>query len=190
MKVDLDPDLVARGVKDALTGGKALLTDEELKAVLAALRIELRTQQEQARKEIGERNRKDGEAFLAENKTRRVTLPSRPTESSGPGRSEAHGETSSATIVAPCSTARSSTAAQPQPAGGLPQGPDQGLGERSSSCPGSVAAPPSRPRQRQGRRTIGPTPLIFEVELLSIRKRPRPVPQPESSAGRAWRSAD
>lgn len=76
--VELDPELVARGVRDALTGGKTLLTDEELKAVLAALRIELRTRQEQARKQLGEKNRKEGEAFLAENKTREgvVTLES------------------------------------------------------------------------------------------------------------------
>lgn len=78
MQVELDPELVSRGVRDALTGGKTLLTDDELKAVLAALRIELRSRQEQAQKELGEKNRKDGEAFLAENRTRQgvVTLES------------------------------------------------------------------------------------------------------------------
>ena len=76
--VELDPELVARGVRDALRGDKTLLTEEELKAVLAALRIELRTRHEQALKSLGETNKKEGEAFLAENRTREgvVTLES------------------------------------------------------------------------------------------------------------------
>jgi FKBP-type peptidyl-prolyl cis-trans isomerase len=66
------------GSEDALTGGKTLLTEEELKAVLAALRIELHTRQRQALKDLGEKNKRDAAAFLAENKTREgvVTLPS------------------------------------------------------------------------------------------------------------------
>lgn len=76
--VELDPELVARGVRDALMGEATLLTEQELKAVLAALRIELHTRQEQARKQLGEKNKKEGQAFLAENKTREgvVTLES------------------------------------------------------------------------------------------------------------------
>jgi FKBP-type peptidyl-prolyl cis-trans isomerase len=78
MQVDLDAELVARGVKDALSGDETLLTDEELKAVLAALRIQLRTRQEQALKQLAEKNKKEGEAFLTENKTREgvITLES------------------------------------------------------------------------------------------------------------------
>ena len=53
--LELDPELVAHGVRDALTGDGTLLTEEELKAVLAALRIELRTRREQ---QLAEKNRK------------------------------------------------------------------------------------------------------------------------------------
>ena len=76
--VDIDPAIFARGVKDALTSAKPLLTDEEMKTVLTALQGELRKQQEDAARVAGEANKKAGEAFLAENKTKEgvVTLPS------------------------------------------------------------------------------------------------------------------
>ena len=76
--VDIDPAIFARGVKDALTSAKSLLTDEEMKTVLTALQGELRKQQEDAARVVGEANKKAGEAFLAENKTKEavVALPS------------------------------------------------------------------------------------------------------------------
>jgi FKBP-type peptidyl-prolyl cis-trans isomerase FklB len=76
--VDIDPAIFARGVKDALTSAKPLLTDEEMKTVLTALQGQLRQQQEVVARAAGEANRKAGEAFLAENKTKDgvVTLPS------------------------------------------------------------------------------------------------------------------
>jgi FKBP-type peptidyl-prolyl cis-trans isomerase FklB len=76
--VDIDPAIFSRGVKDALTSAKPLLTEEEMKTVLTALQGQLRQQQEVAARATGEANRKAGEAFLAENKTKDgvVTLPS------------------------------------------------------------------------------------------------------------------
>jgi FKBP-type peptidyl-prolyl cis-trans isomerase FklB len=67
---DLDADLVARGVKDALTGAKNPLTADEMKAALAALRSDFETKRVEARTLLAEKNKKEGEAFLAENKTR------------------------------------------------------------------------------------------------------------------------
>jgi FKBP-type peptidyl-prolyl cis-trans isomerase FklB len=76
--VDIDPAIFARGVKDALMSAKPLLTEEEMKTVLTALQGELRKQQEDAARVAGVGNRKAGDAFLAENKTKDgvVTLPS------------------------------------------------------------------------------------------------------------------
>jgi FKBP-type peptidyl-prolyl cis-trans isomerase len=75
---DLDADLVARGVKDVLTGAKMLLTEEEMKAALEAARKDFRTKQAEVLKQLAEKNKKEGEAFLAENKTKEgvVTLKS------------------------------------------------------------------------------------------------------------------
>jgi len=83
--LDIDPDILARGLKDAMAGQKTLLTEEEQKAVLMALQTEMRKKQEEmrkaaleAQKKAGEANKKEGDAFLAENKTKEgvVTLPS------------------------------------------------------------------------------------------------------------------
>jgi FKBP-type peptidyl-prolyl cis-trans isomerase len=76
--VPVDPAIVARGVKDAMAGGKVLLTDDEMKAVLTQLQTEVRAGAEAKAHEAGIAPRKAGEAFLAENKTKEgvVTLPS------------------------------------------------------------------------------------------------------------------
>jgi len=83
--VPVDAALVSRGVRDAMTGAKPLLTDDEIKAVLTKLQNDVRTQQQAKMAEAqaaahtaGLGNRKEGEAFLAANKTKEgvVTLPS------------------------------------------------------------------------------------------------------------------
>lgn len=73
----LDPDLLAKGIKDAYSGGKLLMTDQEIQETLTAFQKEMRTKQEAANKTAGEKNKKDGEAFLAANKTKEgvKTLP-------------------------------------------------------------------------------------------------------------------
>jgi FKBP-type peptidyl-prolyl cis-trans isomerase FklB len=75
--VDIDPAIFSRGMKDALAGGKLLLTDDEMKAALTKLQSDLRAKQEQAMQKAGEVNKKTGEDFLAQNKTKEgvVTLP-------------------------------------------------------------------------------------------------------------------
>jgi FKBP-type peptidyl-prolyl cis-trans isomerase len=74
----IDPALAARGFKDALAGSKALLTDEDEKAALAQLQTEVRGKMEAKAHEAGAAARKEGDAFLAANKTKEgvVTLPS------------------------------------------------------------------------------------------------------------------
>src|SRR5579859_3748746 len=62
----VDPALVSRGLRDALAGGKTLMTEDEMKAALQQLRGQV--QQAQADGE-GEGNRKAGEAFLEANKS-------------------------------------------------------------------------------------------------------------------------
>jgi FKBP-type peptidyl-prolyl cis-trans isomerase len=68
--VELDADLVSRGLKDALAGKKTLLNEEEIKLGLSALQIELRTKAVEAAKKLGEKNKQEGEKFLTENKTK------------------------------------------------------------------------------------------------------------------------
>jgi FKBP-type peptidyl-prolyl cis-trans isomerase len=76
--VDVDPSILAQGLKDGFAGGATLLTDEEMKAAMAALQADMRKKQEAEMQLAGEANKKEGEAFLAANKTKEgvVTLPS------------------------------------------------------------------------------------------------------------------
>jgi FKBP-type peptidyl-prolyl cis-trans isomerase FklB len=74
----IDATVVQRGMKDALAGDKTLMTEEEAKAALMALQVSMRKKQEEQVQQMAETNKKDGDAFLAENKTKAgvVTLPS------------------------------------------------------------------------------------------------------------------
>ncbi len=76
--VDVDPAILLRGLKDALAGGKTLLTDDEAKTAMVAIQADLRKKQEAKMAVVGDANKKEGDTFLAENKTKEgvVALPS------------------------------------------------------------------------------------------------------------------
>ncbi len=80
--VGVDEGLVIQGFRDALSGGKTLMTEQEVRAALLEKQNELKSKQaasqaEQSR-ELAAKNKKDGEDFLAGNKKKDgvVTLPS------------------------------------------------------------------------------------------------------------------
>jgi FKBP-type peptidyl-prolyl cis-trans isomerase len=76
--VELDPAMVARGMRDALSGAKSAMTDEEIRATLTELRTQLQQKQAAVAQEASAKNKQEGEAFLAANKGKEgvVTLPS------------------------------------------------------------------------------------------------------------------
>ncbi len=76
--VDIDPVLFAEGLKAMLAGSKTLLTDAEAKAVISQLQMAMVAKQAALAKAAGEKNKTEGEAFLAANKAKEgvVTLPS------------------------------------------------------------------------------------------------------------------
>lgn len=77
--VEVDVDLLMQGVKDALSGGKTLMTVEEALATLEGLQIDQRIVEAGLnRKATADKNKREGEAFLAANKNKEgvVTLPS------------------------------------------------------------------------------------------------------------------
>jgi FKBP-type peptidyl-prolyl cis-trans isomerase len=76
--VDVDPNIVAQGLRAALAGGKTLLTQEEAQAALTEVQNDLRKKQQEKMQVTGEANKKEGEAFLATNKAKEgvVALPS------------------------------------------------------------------------------------------------------------------
>jgi len=74
----LDPALVARGMKDAMTGGKTVLTEDEARTAVQQLQSSVREKMEAKTKEAGVENRKQADEFLAANKSKDgvMTTPS------------------------------------------------------------------------------------------------------------------
>jgi len=68
--VGVDPAIVSRGLRDAMSGKKTLLTEDEMKAALQQLRADVQQQQQAKMHAAGDANRKAGEAFLQANKSK------------------------------------------------------------------------------------------------------------------------
>jgi len=68
--VDIDPTILARGIKDAVTGAKPALTDQEAQAALQAFQIEMKAKMEAKAAEMGSANKQAGDAFQAQNKAK------------------------------------------------------------------------------------------------------------------------
>ncbi len=76
--VDIDAAIFAKAVADVLSGAKPEMTPEESRAVIVAFQGELRKKQQAAAAAAAQKARKEGEAFLASNKSKEgvVSLPS------------------------------------------------------------------------------------------------------------------
>src|SRR5881396_851091 len=64
-KVDVNPDILAAGIKDSLAG-KPQLTPDQVKDIMAQFEKDM----EQKQKQLGEKNKTEGAKFLAENKAK------------------------------------------------------------------------------------------------------------------------
>ena len=76
--IDVDTAALIQGLKDSLGGNKTLLTEDEARAALMQLQKEVQAQQQAKAAQAGDANKKEGETFLAANKSKEgvVTLPS------------------------------------------------------------------------------------------------------------------
>ena len=175
--VDFDPALVGQGVKDAMAGGKTRLTEEEMKAVLTEVQNE-KTQ------EVANKNKSEGDAFLAANKGKEgvVTLPSGLqykilTAGTGakPTASESVVCNYRGTLVNGTEFDSSYKRGQPAtfPVTGVIKGWTEALQLMPVGSKWQLFVPSSLAYGENGqpRGGIGPnTALLFEVELISIEK--------------------
>ncbi|MEA3274432.1 MAG: FKBP-type peptidyl-prolyl cis-trans isomerase N-terminal domain-containing protein, partial [Pseudomonadota bacterium] len=76
--LEVDPDHFDRGLRDALSGNPPLLTEEQVRTVIADTQSELKRKQLARQRELPLKNRQEGEAFLAGNRGKAgiVTLES------------------------------------------------------------------------------------------------------------------
>src|SRR5271154_2442059 len=193
--VDVDPNILLRGMKDAIAGGKTVLNEDEAKAVMTNLQANLRKEQAEKAQQAGEANKKAGDAFLAANKTKDgvVTLPSGLqykilTEGTGPK------PTATDTVV--CNykgtlldnTEFDSSYKRGQPAtfpvGQVIKGWTEALQLMPVGSKWQLFVPSDLAYgQRSPGGEIGPnSTLVFEVELLSIQPKPEPKAAPAGAA--------
>jgi len=76
--INVDLDLVIKGMRDVLTGGKLSMTEEDLEKTMTAFQADVQKRYQERVKAVAEKNKQAGEAFLAENAKKEgvVTLPS------------------------------------------------------------------------------------------------------------------
>jgi len=78
LEMDINLELVIRGLRDGYTGGKLIISEEESRKVVAAYQQELTAKQAAAKQVAADKNKKEGDAFLEENKKKEgiITLAS------------------------------------------------------------------------------------------------------------------
>ena len=76
--LDIDLDILLRGLQDNHTGAALAMTPQEVTEILTRTRQEMMAKQQEQQRLAGEKNKKEGDAFLVQNKARTgvVTLPS------------------------------------------------------------------------------------------------------------------
>src|SRR5215475_6141602 len=181
--IDLDPALLARGFKDASTTGKPLLTEQEEQAALMAYA-------EEVRKKIETVNQKEGEAFLAANKVKPgiTTLPSGleyKVITAGTGPKPTAQDTVvcnyRGTLVNGKEFDNSSKHGGPTeiPVSGVIKGWTEALQLMPVGSKWELYIPSDLAYGGRETGPIGPgSTLVFEVELISIKEKPKEEPKP------------
>src|SRR6266567_6026457 len=183
-KVDINPDILAAGIKDAIAG-KPQLTQDQVKEVMAQFEKDM----EQKQKQLGEKNKTDGAKFLEENKKK----PGVKTTASGlqyKAEKEGTGAQPKATDMVTVNyrgtlidgTEFDSSYKRGQPAtfpvNGVIKGWTEALQLMKQGSKYQLVIPSNL---AYGERAMGPdigpnATLIFEVELQDVKPPPTPAP--------------
>jgi FKBP-type peptidyl-prolyl cis-trans isomerase FklB len=193
-KVDISPDILATGIKDAIAG-KPQLTPDQVKDVMAQFEKDM----EQKQKQLGEKNKTEGAKFLEENKkkegvkTKNVALPDGKTaelqykvikEGTGPQPKATEMVTVNyrGTLIDGTEFDSSYKRGQPAtfPVNGVIKGWTEALQLMKQGSKYQLFIPSNL---AYGERAMGPdigpnSTLIFEVELMEV----KPPPTPASKA--------
>ncbi len=193
--VDVDTEVLLRGIKDVLGGGNLVMTDQEAQSILTNLQADLHKKQEQEVQQLSETNKKEGDAFLAANKAKDgvVALPSGLQykilqEGTGPKPTAADNVTVNYRGTLLNGTEFDSSYKRGQPAsfqvGGIIKGWNEALLLMPVGSKWQLFIPPDLAYgPRQASPTIGPnSTLVFEVELLSIQPKPAASPTAQPAA--------
>ncbi len=183
MGIEFEADILMKGFKDEALRGKLLMTEDELRDTLSTHYSELARKREEALKLVAEENRKMGDDFLAENRTKEgvVTLPSglqykilRAGSGRKPTDADAVECNYRGTLVNGTEFDSSYRTGQPAtfPVKGLIPGLAEALKLMPVGSKWQLVIPPQLAYGEKGAvaRHVGPnTTLIFELELIAIK---------------------
>jgi FKBP-type peptidyl-prolyl cis-trans isomerase FklB len=180
-ELDVDPDILTSAIKDVLSNSKLRMTDQEAKETLMALQKDRQAKQQERNKVLGEKNKKEGDAFLAKNKKLEgvKTLQSGlqyKVITEGKGKSPKASDTVTVnyagTLIDGTEFDSSYKRGQPAtfPVGGVIKGWTEALQLMKEGSKWQLVIPADLAYGEQGRPGIPPNSvLIFEVELISIK---------------------
>ena len=180
--VEVDPDILAKGLKDSYGGGKTLLTEDEARKTIADFQQAMRAKQAETMIKLAEKNKVDGEKFLAENAKKEgvKTLPSGlqyKEITPGTGKSPKPTDTVTThykgTLIDGTEFDSSYKRGEPAsfPVSGVIAGWTEALQLMKEGAKWQLFVPPNLAYGERGAgREIGPNAtLIFEVELISVK---------------------
>jgi len=179
--VEVDPDLLAKGFKDSYGGAKTILTEEEARQAIMDFQKTLMAKQAETMQKVAEKNKADGEKFLAENAKKEgvKVLPSglqykeiTPGAGKSPKTTETVTTNYKGTLIDGTEFDSSYKRGQPAtfPVSGVIPGWTEALQLMKEGAKWQLFVPPALAYGERGAgREIGPNAtLIFEVELISV----------------------
>jgi len=192
LDVDVDLDTLAKATRDVVTGGPTLLTEQEMHDVLTKFSQDLRKKQAEKMQQLSEKNKKEGETFLAANKTKPgvITLPSGLqyqvlNEGSGDSPTPDDNVTVNYRGTLLDGTEFDNSEKHPHAfttkvAGGIIKGWTEALELMKPGAKWKIFLPPDLAYGAAGRQGIPPeSTLIFDIELVSVSP-PAAAAPPES----------
>jgi FKBP-type peptidyl-prolyl cis-trans isomerase FklB len=167
--IEVDQDALNRGIKDALTGSKPLMTDEEMKESIMALQKDLQTKRAEKNKSFLEENKKkDGVVALPSGLQYKVLTPG---TGKTPKATDSVTVNYKGTLIDGTEFDSSYKRGQPAtfPVNGVIPGWTEALQLMKEGAKWQLVLPPNIGYGERGAGQIPPNSvLIFEVELISV----------------------
>ncbi len=185
--LEIDPAIFSKAFADAFSTGKTTMTEDDMKAVLTVAAQEIRKKQAAIQAEKGQQAQAEGEKFLADNKTKEgvVTLPSglqykilKQGTGEKPGLEDTVVCNYKGTLINGTEFDASEKHGGPAtfPVKGVIAGWTEALQLMPAGSKWQLFVPANLAYGQQGPPDIGPNAtLIFEVELVSVKKSAAPA---------------
>jgi len=180
--VEVDAEMLAKGLKDSYSGGKTLLTEEQARQAIEDFQKTLMAKKAEEMQKLSEKNKADGEKFLAENAKKEgvKSLPSglqykeiTPGNGKSPKATDSVTTHYKGTLIDGTEFDSSYKRGEPAtfPVSGVISGWTEALQLMKEGAKWQLFIPPNLAYGERGAgRDIGPNAtLIFEVELISVK---------------------